>query len=192
MATTRKRPTTNPYQIEDATVQQINAVLRRIELATIAPPALVTFTPDGSAAKGDAQPQGKSLGSLVQQLTATKALTAGTWTPILGVKMTLAPEIEAWRQSVLAPPVAPPALPELLRPYQRRGVEWMHHLCEVGCHGLLADEMGLGKTLQVLSLLASRPIADKPSLIVCPASVDRKSTRLNSSHVSESRMPASA
>ncbi len=87
------------------------------------------------------------------------------------LKLTLSPEIEAWRQSVLAPPPAPPALPELLRPYQRRGVEWLHHLCDVGCHGLLADEMGLGKTLQVLSLLAARPVAGKPHLIVCPASV---------------------
>ena len=87
------------------------------------------------------------------------------------LKLTLSPEIEAWRQSVLAAPPAPPALPELLRPYQRRGVEWLHHLCDVGCHGLLADEMGLGKTLQVLSLLAARPIPDKPNLIVCPASV---------------------
>ncbi len=87
------------------------------------------------------------------------------------LKLTLSPEIESWRQSVLAPPPAPPELPELLRPYQRRGVEWLHHLCDVGCHGLLADEMGLGKTLQVLSLLAARPLSDKPGLIVCPASV---------------------
>lgn len=87
------------------------------------------------------------------------------------LKLTLSPEIEAWRQSVLAPPPAPPTLPELLRPYQRRGVEWLHHLCDVGCHGLLADEMGLGKTMQVLSLLAARPLGDKPHLIVCPASV---------------------
>src|ERR1043165_8224058 len=87
------------------------------------------------------------------------------------LKLTLSPEIEDWRQKVLAPPPAPPALPELLRPYQRRGVEWLHHLCEVGCHGLLADEMGLGKTLQVLSLLSARPVAGKASLIVCPASV---------------------
>jgi superfamily II DNA or RNA helicase len=87
------------------------------------------------------------------------------------LKLTLSPEIEAWRQTVLATSPTPPQLPELLRPYQRRGVEWLHHLCEVGCHGLLADEMGLGKTLQVLSLLAARPLADKSNLIVCPASV---------------------
>jgi superfamily II DNA or RNA helicase len=87
------------------------------------------------------------------------------------LKLTVSPEIEQWRQSVLAAPPAPPPLPELLRPYQRRGVEWMHHLCDVGCHGLLADEMGLGKTLQVLALLFARPLPERPSLIVCPASV---------------------
>jgi len=86
-------------------------------------------------------------------------------------KLTLAPELEAWRQRVLTPATVAPALPEILRPYQRRGVEWLHHLCDAGCHGLLADEMGLGKTLQVLSLLAARPVTDRPALIVCPASV---------------------
>src|SRR5690606_14330543 len=87
------------------------------------------------------------------------------------LKLTLTPEIEAWRSQVLAPPPAPPALPELLRPYQRRGVEWMAHLCEGGCHGLLADEMGLGKTLQVITLLAGRRAADRPSRAVGPAGV---------------------
>jgi len=87
------------------------------------------------------------------------------------LKLTLSPELEAWRQRVLAATCEPPSLPSWLRPYQRRGVEWMSHLCDVGCHGLLADEMGLGKTLQVLSLLASRAVAGRPHLIVCPASV---------------------
>ena len=86
-------------------------------------------------------------------------------------KLTLSPELEAWRQRVLTATATTPELPELLRPYQRRGVEWMHHLCDVGCHGLLADEMGLGKTLQVLTLIATRPLADRAHIIVCPASV---------------------
>jgi len=87
------------------------------------------------------------------------------------LKLTLSPEMEAWRQKVLATPESPPEMAAILRPYQRRGVEWMHHLCEVDCHGLLADEMGLGKTLQVLSLLAVRSSKDRPSVIICPASV---------------------
>ncbi|WP_221031017.1 DEAD/DEAH box helicase [Actomonas aquatica] len=86
-------------------------------------------------------------------------------------KLTVTPELEEWREGVLKPQPVDAALPELLRPYQRRGVEWLHHLADVGCHGLLADEMGLGKTLQVISLLKARPITAKPHLIVCPASV---------------------
>jgi SNF2 family DNA or RNA helicase len=87
------------------------------------------------------------------------------------LKLVLSPDLEAWKASVLAPEVRHPELPTWLRPYQRRGVEWINHLCDVGCHGLLADEMGLGKTIQVLALLAVRPEPARPNLIVCPASV---------------------
>jgi SNF2 family DNA or RNA helicase len=86
-------------------------------------------------------------------------------------KLTLSPELEAWRSSVVTATAVEKPWLEILRPYQRRGVEWLHHLCDVGCHGLLADEMGLGKTLQVISLLAARPVAEMPTLVVCPASV---------------------
>ena len=115
----------------------------------------------------------------IAETQGSQAVNAGGISPYLvfslfndaKLKLSLSPEMEAWRHRVLAPAETTPELPELLRPYQRRGVEWMHHLCEVGCHGLLADEMGLGKTLQVLALLSVRSIVDCPSLIVCPASV---------------------
>ncbi|WP_309386884.1 DEAD/DEAH box helicase [Cerasicoccus frondis] len=87
------------------------------------------------------------------------------------VKLDLSPELEAWRNQLFHPDPGVNGAPEFLRTYQQHGVHWLQHLFGCGCHGLLADEMGLGKTLQVLSLLSIRPVADKPSLIVCPASV---------------------
>lgn len=87
------------------------------------------------------------------------------------MKLTLSPELETWRQKVLSPVAESISLPTWLRPYQRRGVEWMHHLGDTGCHGLLADEMGLGKTVQVLSLLSLQGAGQRSHLIVCPASV---------------------
>ena len=41
----------------------------------------------------------------------------------------------------------------LLRPYQREGFYWLHHLNNMGLGGCLADDMGLGKTLQTILLL---------------------------------------
>ncbi len=76
-----------------------------------------------------------------------------------------------WIDALKAPnPEPPPGTPEFLRPYQRRGVAHLAHLCENGCHPLLADEMGLGKTIQILSLLHATGF-EEPSLVVCPASV---------------------
>jgi superfamily II DNA or RNA helicase len=87
------------------------------------------------------------------------------------IKVSVGPELEAWRHRVMSPPAVSPEFPDFLRNYQKRGVEWMHHLCETGCHGLLADEMGLGKTAQVIALLRTRPLAARRHVVVCPASV---------------------
>lgn len=61
-----------------------------------------------------------------------------------------------------------------LRPYQRRGVSWLHFLSGLGLGACLADDMGLGKTLQVLALLLCLRrggVAQRPSLLVLPASL---------------------
>lgn len=72
------------------------------------------------------------------------------------------------------------SLPELqglrsvLRPYQRRGAEWLVFLYENGLGGLLCDDMGLGKTHQVMALmvyLRERAGVEAPFLVICPATV---------------------
>ena len=90
----------------------------------------------------------------------------------------------AWRdraakQSGEAKLECPPLgdLENVLRPYQKQGVAWLHFLRTNGFGGVLADEMGLGKTLQTLAFLNSlrnespRPPAPAPHLIVCPTSL---------------------
>lgn len=57
---------------------------------------------------------------------------------------------------------------QLLRDYQRVGVEWMLKLSSLGMGGVLADDMGLGKTLQTLSFLHA---TGGQSLVVCPSSL---------------------
>jgi len=102
---------------------------------------------------------------------------------------------ETWRTrsealrnlSHLTPAPLPTTLESQLRPYQRLGVAWLHHLHRHELGGILADEMGLGKTLQALALLTaitaqiSNSRSQIPSLVVCPASLlenwRRESTR---------------
>jgi superfamily II DNA or RNA helicase len=59
----------------------------------------------------------------------------------------------------------PPHLADVLRPYQRRGVDWLSFLRSAGLGGVLADDMGLGKTIQALAAITGR------TLVVCPTSV---------------------
>jgi SNF2 family DNA or RNA helicase len=54
-----------------------------------------------------------------------------------------------------------------LRPYQRRGVDWLAFLRRAGLGGVLADDMGLGKTLQTLAVIQP----GQRTLVVCPTSV---------------------
>ncbi|MFD9129018.1 SNF2-related protein [Kitasatospora sp. NPDC059571] len=72
-----------------------------------------------------------------------------------------------------AVPAAPPGFTGTLRPYQQRGVAWLHALGRLGLGAVLADDMGLGKTVQTLALLALEHAegATGPTLLVCPTSM---------------------
>jgi SNF2 family DNA or RNA helicase len=52
-------------------------------------------------------------------------------------------------------PAIPAGLESVLRPYQKQGFYWLHHLYELHFGACLADDMGLGKTLQTITLLES-------------------------------------
>ncbi|WP_354641263.1 DEAD/DEAH box helicase [Kitasatospora camelliae] len=70
-------------------------------------------------------------------------------------------------------PEPPAGFTGTLRPYQLRGLAWLHQLGRLGLGAVLADDMGLGKTVQTLALLAYEKSrgATGPTLLVCPTSV---------------------
>ncbi|MGH2897943.1 MAG: DEAD/DEAH box helicase, partial [Solirubrobacteraceae bacterium] len=68
---------------------------------------------------------------------------------------------------------APEAFEGTLRPYQARGLSWLHFLGRWGFGACLADDMGLGKTVQALALVQHLRETGHggPVLLVCPTSV---------------------
>ena len=98
---------------------------------------------------------------------------AGYIAGLLGEESSGPPEWRRWTRQQLEPDrIAPVPLGELddvLRPYQKHGVYWMHFLARNGFGGILADEMGLGKTLQALTFIQG--LSGGVSLIVCPSSL---------------------
>jgi superfamily II DNA or RNA helicase len=60
-----------------------------------------------------------------------------------------------------------------LRPYQQKGINWLHFLHALGFGACLADDMGLGKTVQLLGFLnvIRSSLPAKANLLVIPASL---------------------
>lgn len=99
------------------------------------------------------------------------ALKANNWVVHSQTAWEPPSSIEAYAELELSPEYS-----ELLRPYQKKGINWLHYLSRNGMGGILADEMGLGKTLQTLVYLNYRKQTlppGKPCLIVCPTSLVR-------------------
>ncbi|MFI5934830.1 DEAD/DEAH box helicase [Actinoplanes sp. NPDC051494] len=74
----------------------------------------------------------------------------------------------------LEPLATPAGFRGVLRPYQQRGLSWLHFLAQLGLGGVLADDMGLGKTAQTLSLLLTERDDGRqpaPTLLICPMSL---------------------
>ena len=69
----------------------------------------------------------------------------------------------------------PNGLGDVLRPYQKAGVDYLRRTLSAGLGACLADDMGLGKTLQVLTLVdlwkQRGELKTGPVLIVMPASL---------------------
>jgi non-specific serine/threonine protein kinase len=60
----------------------------------------------------------------------------------------------------------------ILRPYQEKGLAWLHYMKTLGLGACLADDMGLGKTIQVIALLNYiRSRKKEKTLLVIPASL---------------------
>ncbi len=89
-------------------------------------------------------------------------------------KINLSPEvrqlIKEW--TTLREIDVPQEIHATLRPYQKRGYEWMYQNMRLGFGSILADDMGLGKTLQVITLLQKLKddglLAKQRAIVVAP------------------------
>jgi len=78
-----------------------------------------------------------------------------------------------WHQPSHVNYPVPQGITATLRPYQRKGFEWMVLLAEAGAGACLADDMGLGKTLQTICFMAYllEKTPTRRQLIICPSSL---------------------
>ncbi|MBM3268969.1 MAG: SNF2 helicase associated domain-containing protein [Candidatus Sericytochromatia bacterium] len=116
-------------------------------------------------------------GSLVQRLPGYLALAAEDLLEAADEKA-VDPRWEAFRDLLTGEvPHREIPVPEgfvgELRPYQRKGLDFMVFVRENGLHGILADDMGLGKTIQAIALILHEKEEGRlgPSLLVVPTSV---------------------
>jgi len=68
----------------------------------------------------------------------------------------------------------PKSLKAVLRPYQKRGFQWLYSNADKGLGSCLADDMGLGKTIQAIALilkLKEEKKLDHPALVICPTTL---------------------
>ena len=95
------------------------------------------------------------------------------WSQVIAGKW-LSSRLDALRSPALQAEIdAGAGLRTALRPYQKRGVQWLWTLRGLELGGCLADDMGLGKTIQVLGVLSMsrRKKENGTDLLVVPATL---------------------
>ena len=89
------------------------------------------------------------------EMTAARMLQAALSEEYNSAKISVSPEVKAlikeW--TTMKEQDIPNEINATLRPYQKRGYEWMFQNMRLGFGSILADDMGLGKTLQVITLM---------------------------------------
>lgn len=89
------------------------------------------------------------------EMTPARMLQVALSGEYKSAKISISPEVkELIRKWTTQQEVdVPKEIHATLRPYQKRGYEWMYQNMRLGFGSILADDMGLGKTLQVITLL---------------------------------------
>ena len=108
------------------------------------------------------------------EMTPARMLQTALSEEYNSAKVTLSPEVKAlikeW--TTMKELDVPAEIHATLRPYQKRGYEWMFHNMRLGFGSILADDMGLGKTLQVITLLQKMKddgmLDKKQSIVIAP------------------------
>lgn len=105
------------------------------------------------------------------EMTTARMLQAALSEEYNSAKITVSPEVKAlikeW--TMMKELDIPKEIKATLRPYQKRGYEWMFQNMQLGFGSILADDMGLGKTLQVITLMQKikdDSMLDKKHIIV--------------------------
>jgi hypothetical protein len=104
-------------------------------------------------------------------------ITQGGQTVAVTATGTLATLLDRLQSGGRSDGSAPSTLNATLRPYQKRGLDWLTTMASLGLGACLADDMGLGKTIQLLAFLLRRADAkskltdNRPTLLVAPTSV---------------------
>ncbi|MGB4398188.1 MAG: DEAD/DEAH box helicase [Daejeonella sp.] len=87
-------------------------------------------------------------------------------------------EISLYRKKVgdfdqINPVEIPEGLKASLRPYQKKGLDWLNFLDDFNFGGCLADDMGLGKSLQIIAFILSqrKKVEKNVNLLIVPTSL---------------------